>query len=129
MRGKDRREKYATWIVRITPAYAGKRRRSQNKGGHEWDHPRLCGEKQAGTVFFSFQLGSPPPMRGKVTVYAIGDGEPEDHPRLCGEKFQTLFCKVYIPGSPPPMRGKAVLFALADIGIRITPAYAGKSTI
>ena len=92
-------------------------------------------------------MGSPPPMRGKgenvtvktwrrritpayagkrdlVTVSACVD---EDHPRLCGEKDNVSLISFNVLGSPPPMRGKAVLFALADIGIRITPAYAGKS--
>ena len=30
------------------------------------DHPRLCGEKTAMTKINATQIGSPPPMRGKV---------------------------------------------------------------
>ena len=30
---------------RITPAYAGKRRETLLFVLYEWDHPRLCGEK------------------------------------------------------------------------------------
>ena len=53
---------------RITPAYAGKRSASRGHVEAVRDHPRLCGEK-----FFSLhhnicQIGSPPPMRGKVRV-------------------------------------------------------------
>ena len=33
-----------------------------------------------------------------------------------------------IPGSPPRMRGKGYIQNLKGRGLRITPAYAGKST-
>ena len=53
----------------------------------------------------------------------------EDHPRLCGEK--PFRCTVHVPyyGSPPPMRGKDVAYAGKHKHDRITPAYAGKSTL
>ena len=93
-----------------------------------------------------FQLGSPPPTRGKVskwqpdtTLFGItpayaGKSSPfafscwrnKDHPRLRGEKlFQTAH-SLYDLGSPPPTRGKASPFVLSIAGIGITPAYAGK---
>ena len=52
----------------------------------------------------------------------------QDHPRLCGEKFSPRYKKCLTAGSPPPMRGKdnAALFRVQTV--RITPAYAGKST-
>ena len=71
-------------------------------------------------------LGSPPPMRGKVVdhkdeVLAAGitpayAGKSyiqqfprkffRDHPRLCGEKSCTSSRVRSGTGSPPPMRGK-----------------------
>ena len=86
MRGKGEPVELYSEIVGITPAYAGKRESAKNGSGT--------------------QVGSPPPMRGKVLIYdsdkpnvgitpayagksfrtnANCDGF-EDHPRLCGEK-------------------------------------------
>ena len=45
MRGKADRTSSSQVPAGITPAYAGKRRRSANTVGLLWDHPRLCGEK------------------------------------------------------------------------------------
>ena len=90
----------------ITPAYAGKRVKAKNLLGFHRDHPRLCGEKYINYFFPVKFLGSPPPMRGKVTqsyanldrrritpAYAgkserkmKNESYTEDHPRLCGEK-------------------------------------------
>ena len=50
-----------------------------------------------------------------------------DHPRLCGEKRITELAGDVVIGSPPPMRGKAELMIKLAEGLRITPAYAGKS--
>ena len=50
-----------------------------------------------------------------------------DHPRLCGEKMPLESILTRFKGSPPPMRGKACDKRKFRSGIRITPAYAGKS--
>ena len=51
----------------------------------------------------------------------------EDHPRVCGEKcFLAVPC-LRLQGSPPRMRGKAYELMPDWGGVRITPAYAGKS--
>ena len=52
----------------ITPAYAGKRARSRISFRSSRDHPRLCGEKKMRVLQMLVTMGSPPPMRGKVTV-------------------------------------------------------------
>ena len=130
----------------ITPAYAGKRQKSSIRISAYRDHPRLCGEKLLVLFFLMIQLGSPPPMRGKVfPVRCIVHGHritpayagksildysrlwrSEDHPRLCGEKLCPFsFARLFL-GSPPPMRGKVIFFLLFVMGLRITPAYAGK---
>ena len=45
MRGKVIMRVVGVSNRRITPAYAGKRRRMGYKKYQLWDHPRLCGEK------------------------------------------------------------------------------------
>ena len=88
-------------------------------------------------------------MRGKVQCVVVGDPYVRitpayagtrpfavnktpaggDHPRLCGEKFSESLQTLVMIGSPPPMRGKACDKRKFRRGIRITPAYAGKSGI
>ena len=65
MRGKDHDVSFFQKRPRITPAYAGKRRRSVRLPWKPWDHPRLCGEKRMYTLLDLLPWGSPPPMRGK----------------------------------------------------------------
>ena len=45
MRGKDFAIIKTKNVIRITPAYAGKRSVPVRKFHGSWDHPRLCGEK------------------------------------------------------------------------------------
>ena len=87
MRGKVFTGSFQCYPCRITPAYAGKSSNGLGKNCAEWDHPRLCGEKRQRAVTGNIELGSPPPMRGKVC--------------FCR-------CDLRCQGSPPPMRGKAV---------------------
>ena len=147
MRGKaDSRVGFGI-VNRITPAYAGKRFPCSNRVYISEDHPRLCGEKDSLPVYSCQHVGSPPPMRGKVSgdvtifqccritpAYAGKSeyGERElglgrDHPRLCGEKQIFRMDTFGLKGSPPPMRGKAHTRGVAPRLIGITPAYAGKS--
>ena len=51
-----------------SPAYAGKRLPGPRKGQRQEDHPRLCGEKPFLSSLKIDTPGSPPPMRGKVSV-------------------------------------------------------------
>ena len=51
-----------------------------------------------------------------------------DHPRLCGEKKRLFWLLEHDQGSPPPMRGKGLSLRIAAHVVRITPAYAGKSS-
>ena len=110
----------------ITPAYAGKRGRSQANMGRCEDHPRVCGEKAATFRAVWVPRGSPPRMRGKdagclvhhekhriTPAYArkraaasFHPGTIQDHPRVCGEKLDALVMAVFFAGSPPRMRGK-----------------------
>ena len=146
MRGKDVTALVKIQFQRITPAYAGKRKRKPNGMLQSKDHPRLCGEKvTAGSSWFRL-AGSPPPMRGKeggklcaiimpriTPAYAGKSYRSEstlhsrpDHPRLCGEKTMSSVFSTADTGSPPPMRGKAEITRTKFDTVGITPAYAGK---
>ena len=126
MRGKAINASKKKTIVRITPAYAGKRCLLISRSLTNRDHPRLCGEKETFSHSPLFFKGSPPPMRGKVAhstrssaVYGITPAYAgkskiqdrfvfifQDHPRLCGEKTFQFVQFFLCVGSPPPMRGK-----------------------
>ena len=149
MRGKGRLGHEAYSCDRITPAYAGKRLLMLSASRSAADHPRLCGEKDRVIVEKIIFEGSPPPMRGKgcdnlagyvcpgiTPAYAGKSRRPcnrplrrWDHPRLCGEKGIHNTSHICRMGSPPPMRGKDILYTLRYRGMRITPAYAGKSVV
>ena len=113
MRGKDIREHFEKPVNRITPAYAGKRRKSQTLSGAQRDHPRVCGEKAEDIAVKVSATGSPPRMRGKVFLtlsrssssgitpayagkslaFHLILGETKDHPRVCGEKMRARLCE------------------------------------
>ena len=146
MRGKVHFTSPHIVYSRITPAYAGKRDTTHQFHFRYRDHPRLCGEKSAGTFASAHANGSPPPMRGKVftrtrffpdiriTPAYAGKSQMilpahlpvRDHPRLCGEKDRSYMQVSSGAGSPPPMRGKVLDRQIFPIICRITPAYAGK---
>ena len=126
MRGKGQVKRLGDLQKRITPAYAGKSRRSVPAAYRYTDHPRLCGEKFECIISKNCVQGSPPPMRGKASgAFSSGSdvgitpayaGKSQillrfrrrfrDHPRLCGEKFGLTLTLGVALGSPPPMRGK-----------------------
>ena len=54
--------------VGITPACAGKRTAGQSLLCGQWDHPRMCGEKNCGSKLALRTMGSPPHVRGKDPV-------------------------------------------------------------
>ena len=107
MRGKASSDLYDAGGVRITPAYAGKRKMQAAQSAFQKDHPRLCGEKRLCRCWNGVPEGSPPPMRGKALktmpkqkrcritpayagkscIFGLCVENCRDHPRLCGEKF------------------------------------------
>ena len=70
MRGKGVKARYERVAVGITPAHAGKRRRSPSTPRRWKDHPRACGEKDLSEAGADELGGSPPRMRGKVNFPA-----------------------------------------------------------
>ena len=126
MRGKVEKLRGNYAGARITPAYAGKRGETPYITISQRDHPRICGEKKQNSGSPSGSLGSPPHMRGKVSISADYDTSGEDHPRICGEKSLPRQCTCHPWGSPPHMRGKGSGQVVIGNGHGITPAYAGK---
>ena len=134
-------------LVRITPAYAGKRQRSQCLTIWRKDHPRVRGEKSSLHKLTIICKGSPPRTRGKdvlhccrvlqerITPAYAGKSAAllpsvrlgPDHPRVRGEKSVSWSARSTTPGSPPRTRGKEVGLAQVGPAQGITPAYAGKS--
>ena len=106
MRGKDRKLLFRSFSVGITPAHAGKSGSPGVRAEYNGDHPRTCGEKPHILDFAPRAKGSPPHMRGKVSlmIWAIFGKRITpahagkrtavcflfflkwDHPRTCGEK-------------------------------------------
>ena len=82
--------------------------------------------KAATAVVAPVTAGITPAYAGKsVNLFCIHTCE-QDHPCVCGEKRQRLLCILLNRGSPLRMRGKEVFTKIFAIGLRITPAYAGK---
>ena len=71
MRGKAGPAAAPCPALRITPAYAGKRRRRQSTNCGRQDHPRVCGEKQKLNRMPTSAIGSPPRMRGKAKCASL----------------------------------------------------------
>ena len=71
VRGKAECRCFPFPVGRITPAYAGKRKKRSFLSRIAQDHPRVCGEKYR--IFLCRPLcgGSPPRMRGKVTLQDV----------------------------------------------------------
>ena len=129
MRGKVISPPHHNLSNGITPAYAGKSRNAGVVVAFVGDHPRLCGEKDFST---SNSTGVPritPAYAGKRISRIAFIILIWDHPRLCGEKCRLCSLHRSFKGSPPPMRGKAK-GRKRNVQInRITPAYAGKSSV
>ena len=80
---------------------------------------------RSGQLLFPFRIT--PAYAGKRRFEQNRKHRREDHPRLCGEKVYAVCLADLLVGSPPPMRGKGKYSLILCFGIRITPAYAGKS--
>ena len=127
MRGKRCGLYKVLYRFRITPADAGKTDIQRAAGSIIRDHPRGCGENAYFRSDEDAERGSPPRMRGKLTIhvrylqtvgitpadagktitpFAVAK-RAEDHPRGCGENGDST--------------------SLTDVQKRITPADAGKT--
>ena len=147
MRGKLRSAGSDPLLRRITPADAGKTAAITIFAAVLWDHPRGCGENLSPKPLRLTSTGSPPRMRGKLSLFSgivritgitpADAGKTQvawarkirakDHPRGCGENVYVFPCVRNKPGSPPRMRGKHCQGLLDAWLTGITPADAGKT--
>ena len=68
MRGKLEFENQLSFESGITPADAGKTARASRGRQTKQDHPRGCGENSDKDLLNFFKSGSPPRMRGKLSI-------------------------------------------------------------
>ena len=80
--------------VRITPAWAGKRRSLSPTLPRTRDHPRMGGEKVAVFDLFEVVEGSPPHGRGKGTVSFSGRSRTRITPAWAGKSARQYFINV-----------------------------------
>ena len=77
MRGELIRHVMPCHVLGITPAYAGRTLEGQIVRDDSTDHPRVCGENDAGGLHDVVEEGSPPRMRGEhraVSTVIADDG-------------------------------------------------------
>ena len=147
MRGKLSTLSEINVLDGITPAYAGKTLLWIVPICAMRDHPRVCGENAFCHWVKPLKKGSPPRMRGKLSIdvgkfdatritpaYAgktykkpARQQGSRDHPRVCGENTQRSYPHVPVEGSPPQVRGKRNRKSTDRRINRITPAGAGKT--
>jgi len=70
-----------------------------------------------------------PAYAGKTGTEFCIDGCYGDHPRVCGKDCVKLIGDIHPKGSPPRMRERLPVLLRASEPIRITPAYAGKTSL
>ena len=82
--------------------------------------------KAKGDEFGLGQTRITPAYAGKSKAAHDSYNIKQDHPRMCGEKGMQEMAGLSLMGSPPHVRGKVAVDAGILVGVRITPAYAGK---
>ena len=107
----------------------------------------MCGENALSVVNLDDSTGSPPHVRGKLTILCVRVDRHGitpacagktllrpflpfqlwDHPRMCGENCKRLLPACRAAGSPPHVRGKRFYPAFRRQQRGITPACAGKT--
>ena len=90
MRGKACDELMTDRDRRITPAYAGKRRRIIMDARMIRDHPRVCGEKAFMPRVKCHLPGSPPRMRGKARATGVGIKLSRITPAYAGKRLKLM---------------------------------------
>ena len=92
MRGKASPTRKLSRLLRITPAYAGKRLSFCFPFIPFKDHPRLCGEKSSFPIKQPPTSGSPPPMRGKGMDNSRHSKSPRITPAYAGKSRDRGHC-------------------------------------
>mgnify|MGYP001679252812 CR=1 FL=1 len=112
---------------RITPACAGKTKKSPKKDSKSPDHPRMRGEDTIGTFGALSHTGSPPHARGRPWKHE-GRFERARITPACAGKTPARRPTSGLSGDHPRMRGEdASPTTWGRAERRITPACAGKT--
>ena len=134
-------------LLRITPAWAGKRRGGWRGATRPTDYPRVGGEELDLDTQEAMDAGLPPRGRGRVSRSRGGAGVAgitpawagkssfsllclgmcRDYPRVGGEEEPLCACDLTAYGLPPRGRGRGGNVGGFTRSFGITPAWAGKS--
>ena len=135
-------------LPRLIPAHAGKTSGRPSPAALGRAHPRSRGENEGGHVDVDAGRGSSPLTRGKrihagpghlslrlipahagkTCGFLQGGCEPVAHPRSRGENAVASAATHGVAGSSPLTRGKLGRAGQRDVGPRLIPAHAGKTT-
>ena len=85
MRGKQSIGFAFVFFCGITPADAGKTGKSCCSYRRYEDHPRGCGENYCSSCFGVWRLGSPPRMRGKLSIPSLSNDDNRITPADAGK--------------------------------------------
>ena len=122
----------------ITPACAGKSPFLQQDKTPNWDHPRMCGEKQELVIVLDLFVGSPPHVRGKVSRHVPLLHSTGITPAYAGKRLKRsrstvspvaivpLFpsvCNKPVVSDGSPAGRDAPLFLPAENAVPASPAY------
>ena len=139
---------YAGKTYQFTPAYAGKTNYAQLNNTQYRDHPRIRGkdrysrrcrgawkgspphtrERRVGFEAGALSLGITPAYAGKTNVIPAMCFLFRDHPRIRGKDTSFVINVSPLSGSPPHTRERLFVGSCQLFVLRITPAYAGKTT-
>ena len=135
--------------IGITPAWAGKSRKSSRSSATCRDYPRVGGKEAGPHSVCRVDRGLPPRGRGrgyravrdgqrhritpawagKSSARASGSAAARDYPRVGGEEDGSVDVDKLEAGLPPRGRGRVHRVGRPAVGLGITPAWAGKSSL
>ena len=148
-RGKPQRWRGSPCGCRLIPAWAGKTHTRRWSAVEAAAHPRVGGENLAVPYSTEIELGSSPRGRGKRLVVILGcccvglipawagktssgcasSSPHRAHPRVGGENPESPSNSLLDPGSSPRGRGKRRQLDTLTDGVRLIPAWAGKTPV
>ena len=107
-RGKVHRYLRGSWLLGITPAWAGKSKSHCCYPPEPRDHPRVGGEKLRLYSLGRCPVGSPPRGRGKGPPGSGSGKQRGITPAWAGKSNQYIRVETLYQGSPPRGRGKVL---------------------
>ena len=115
-------------LAGITPAGAGKTNCVIFANYKAEDHPRRCGENQGRQLLCLSVLGSPPQVRGKLSIPSLSNDDNRITPAGAGKTPLRRHCKRHTRDHPRRCGENFLGFPSLFHAHRITPAGAGKTS-